>query len=287
VRLRAFGFILALGILSAPGVERLGPFVLGPAGQYRVTVVANYGEPSDKSQDAEKTLTSWGIQDAKGVRLFHEVVDPERHREEFASINVIERVMVLVGQRGRFLLVELSSLPSAPSGSAIYYVFGFNRAGRFRRVARLVQNGEGLRNRPAPDGQIRLAEGRYLELGVWTSWFEMTFRYEYDERREEFVPQNRCSAVREFQVVPERIEERVVRQDNIITLYRQPDARAPTERIAVTPALKVRPLQACVGGAPGHVHVGEGRLFLQIRIDGKEGWVREPDFFRLGLEQAG
>ncbi len=45
MRLRAFGFILALGILSAPlatdaqqagksapGVERLGPFVLGPAG---------------------------------------------------------------------------------------------------------------------------------------------------------------------------------------------------------------------------------------------------------------
>lgn len=28
-------------------------------------------------------------------------------------------------------------------------------------------------------------------------------------------------------------------------------------------------------------------LLLQVRIDGEEGWIREPDFARVGLTQAG
>jgi hypothetical protein len=271
---------------SLPGMERLGPFVLGPTARDRVTVVANYREPDTGWEEEKKTLTSWMILDANGAQLFHQIVDSQRHPEEFAANNVIARATVLLGQQRRFLLVELFYLPSAPGGGLIYYVFGVDRTGKLRQLARLIQDGDGLRNRPGADGQMRLAEGRYLDLGVWTSWFEMTFRYEYDEAREEFAPRNRCSAVRRVTIRREIVEEHVAGRDNTILLHRDLQA-SPAEPITVTPTRQVQPLQACVSAAPPLGSLGERTLFLQIRIDGKEGWVDESDFPRLGLQQAG
>ena len=267
-------------------MERLGPFALGPAAQQGLRVVANYQEPADLRL-GDRTLASWSVEDATGAVLFQQIVDPERQPEEFADLNVIQRATVLYGAQRRFLFVEISYLPSAPGGGAFYYVFGLDRQGKFREMAKLIQDGKGVLNRPDAAGRIPLAEGRYLDLAVWTSWFEMTFRYAYDGGREALVPRKRCSAVAGAVFSREYLQELIARRDNVVPVYARPEDRTPRERIAVTPAHKIELLQACAGAPPRQGHVDEEKVVLQIRINGKGGWVRPADFHRLGIQQAG
>ena len=46
-------------------------------------------------------------------------------------------------------------------------------------------------------------------------------------------------------------------------------------------------LRACVDAPPAPESPKDLTAWLHVRIDGREGWVREPDFERLGLEEAG
>lgn len=268
----------------APTTERLGPFELGPGPERRLTVVAAYRTATNAPPGDDKTLASWRIQDAAAAVLFERTIDHSQQDNESVAIT---RATVLHGPSRRFLLVELGYLPSAPSAGAVYHVFGFDRRGRLREMAKLAQYGKGVLNAPDAAGRLALAEGRYLDLGVWTSWFAMTFRYAYDEGREAFVPHNRCAPVREAVFSRELREELAARRDNVVALYARPEDPSPRERVVVTPAHRIEPLEACVPAPPAEGDVAADTVVLRVRIDGKEGWVRAADFHRLGIQQAG
>lgn len=277
--------VLAFQTRPAPKVEKVGPFALGPGPGRRLTVVANYQPVTSKAFEGEDTVTSWTIQDAAGVTLFREVLDSAK--PEVADVNTIRQAAVLVGQGRRFLVVEMDQQPSAPGGGEIYFIFGFDRAGKLRQLARLVNDGESLLKSPGPGGGIRLADGRYFDIGDWTGWFTMIHRYEYDETREEFISKNRCAPVRDATFSSGMLEERIATRDKVIALHRVMDPASPAERIPVTLATKVQLLQACFVPSNPSPQEQLKIYFLQIRIDGKEGWIEEEDFFRIGLQQAG
>jgi hypothetical protein len=267
-------------------VEKLGPFMLGPAPSQRLTLIANY-RPAPKPFEGDQTLAVWTIQDATGATLFRQVIDPEKHPERFADVTIIQSVGVLVGQCRRFLLVEMGQEPSAPPGGSSYLVFAFDRAGKLKQFARLVTDGPGLMKKPGPTGEIPLNDGRFLDVAEWTSWFYMTYRYEYDDARETFVSNTRCSPVRDATLSGEALQERIAERDNVITLRRSMDATSSGQRIAVNAATKVQLLQACFVPASRSPNEQTKTYFLQIRIDGRDGWIAEDDFRRLGLQQAG
>ncbi len=278
----------ALAVQQTPPskLEKLGAFALGPAPGQRLTIIANY-RPASKPFEGDQTLTAWTIQDATGTTLFRQVIDPETHPEQFAEVTMIQSAGVLVGQGRRFLLVEMGEEPSAPPGGASYLVFAFDRAGKLKQLARLMTVGAGLMKKPGPTGEIPLNDGRYVDVADWTSWFYVTYRYAYDDARETFVSNNRCSSVRGATFLPEVLQERIAERDNLITLRRSMDATSPGQRIAVTPATKVQLLQACFVPVSRSPNEQTKSYFLQIRIDGKDGWIAEDDFRRIGLQQAG
>ena len=278
--------VLAFQRAAPSKTETYGPFALGPAPGQRLTVIANYA-PAAKPFDDELTVTTWSIRDATGTTLFHQVIDPEKHPEQFATVTIISSAGVLVGSHRRFLLIDTAEEPSAPPGGSGYLVFGFERAGKLKQVARLTTDGPGLMKKPGPTGEVPLNDGRYFDVAEWTSWFYTTSRYEYDDATEAFVTKNRCSSARDATFSPEMLQERIAERDNVITLRRSMDTTSPAERITVTPASKVQLLQACWVAASRSSNDQTKTYFLNIRIDGKNGWIAEDDFRRLGLQQAG
>ena len=280
----------AIGGQPTKGIQRSGPFVLGGPPEQRLTVLAAYEEgPPDPDPDRGRTLESWTVKDATGATLSHESRDvhrmPDGQFEYFVSLGA----HVVKGARKNFLLLQFYEEPSAPLGGTTYVFYGFDRKGRFRRLGEFVRFGDGVLNKPARDGIIALAQGRFVDLGVWLYRFGMKFRYEYDEARDAFVARNRCSAVADPLTAraAEHIAELVENHANTLTLFARATPTAPTRQITLAPTAKIDYLQACVDAPPAPGPPGDLTAWLHVRIDGREGWVREPDFERLGLEEAG
>src|SRR5438067_431955 len=80
--------VLAFQRAAPPKTETYGPFALGPAPGHRVTVIASYA-PAAKPFDDDLTVTTWSILDATGTTLFRQVIDPEKHPEQFATVTII------------------------------------------------------------------------------------------------------------------------------------------------------------------------------------------------------
>ena len=281
---------LVIGGEPTKVIERSGRFVLGDRPAERLTLLAAYEEePPNPDADQRRTLESWTVKDATGATLAHESRDVHRMPDGQFEFIVSLGAHVVKGARKNFLLLQFWEEPSAPPGGSTYVFYGFDRNGRFRRLGEFVQFGAGILNKPGRDGVIALAEGRFIDLGVWHYRFGMKFRYEYDAARDTFVARNRCSAVADPLTTraAAHIAELAGDNANRVTLFARATPMAPTRQITLAPTTKIDYLRACVDAPPAPESPKDLTAWLHVRIDGREGWVREPDFERLGLEEAG
>ncbi len=271
-------------------VEHLGPYDLDGSPRGHLTVTATYYvTPHEPNPLGQKTLESWTIRDAGGTVLATE------HREKDTGPWLTLSAHLVKGANKRFLLLGFDFLPTAPGTGTTWVFFGFDRANKFRRLDAFDISGEGIRNPQEPNGDISLTDGRFLDVGVWLHYFGMIFHYEYDEERAAFVPVNRCSAAENVayrdDIARDVRAERARAGDNTVTLFASPVLTAPAERITVAATARVEFLQACGEAPPTLAHAGgqqfEEKAWLEVRIDGKRGWVRHDDWERIGMEAAG
>jgi hypothetical protein len=273
-------------------VEHLGPYDLdaSPRGHLTVTVTY-YVTPDAPDPLGQKTLESWTIRDAGGTVLATE------HRVRDTGPWLTLNAHLVKGASKRFLLLGFDLRPTAPGTGATWVFFGFDRANKFRRLGAFDIfdiSGKGIRNPQEPNGDISLTDGRFLDVGVWLHYFGMTFHYEYDEERG-FIAVNRCSAAENVayrdDIARDVRGEHARTGDNTVTLFASPVLTGPADRITVAATARIEFLQACVDAPPPLAHVGgqqfEKQAWLELRIDGKRGWVRHDDWERIGMERAG
>lgn len=263
-------------------VSRPGPFVLGPEPRHRLTVELIERElRRSTGGEPERTLESWTIRDELGAALARGDYPVAFAGERFEG-TATARPWLVKGNRRTFLLLGIDLEPCNPA-CVSSLVFGFDRAGKFRKLAHFELSGVG----PAPDasGQIGLLEGRYLETGPsLLEYFRLTFRYEWDEAREAFVARNRCGPPEGLRFQRELLEERPAGEDTV-SLFARPDPKAPAQRVKVASVARIEFLEGCVDAPPPT----DGRSdwlptpWLRVRIDGREGWIGVEDFPRVSL----
>lgn len=259
-------------------VRRSPPFALGAEPRHRVTIEWTWIEQKvvwPTGSGSMRGLESWIIRDALGTTLAREDLDPRAgHEEAWASL--------VKGARRTFLLLGFSFYMSAPGTGTYYLIFGFDRSQKLRKVGEFHQVGRGLLNRLDAEGHVLLSEGRYVEIGEsMNCYFEMTFRYEYDEAREAFVARNRCGP-------PEGLflRERPPGQYTV-SLFARPDSKVPQQEVKVTSSARLEFPEACVDTPPPTVEcvganpLAEGADRRQKRLDSpgrflaSRPWVRK------------
>jgi hypothetical protein len=139
-------------------------------------------------------------------------------------------------------------------------------------------------------GAKRLFEGETMKFGVWTGWFEVTVPVKVLEGLRA-VPLHRqlTFGLDAFPVVVERAPRD---EETFVRLFRSPDDSTP-RHVIVKRDSNVEFLWAYtkVTFDSGLDETGisvEEMPWLEVRIDGKEGFIRDAeDLMALGLRPAG
>jgi hypothetical protein len=302
---------------AAGSAKHLGPFSI--AGQdYTVELETRKVNPAsgDKSPD---TVVAMEIRDKNGAveyrRAFPYVQGTE---DEFESWSVSAHL--LVGTRGTGLLVSYDaySEPSAPEEEPVgwFQVFGAVNGKLAPFGAPLLVQG-GLLDEFASGNVYKAARpldapADAVEFRVWTGHCQVIFPVRVDWTQGRLSPAQECAMTGgeagkgcQYKIVPE--DQLSTQGVTFVRLWPKPDEKSgPAVNTVVKKDSKVDLLSALVAtqwvpssaalpsansngplADAGSIGVASDvDLWLQVRIDGKEGWMHSDEDFRaLGLPE--
>jgi hypothetical protein len=250
--------------------------------------------------DDDETAVSFDVRDAGGNSLYsYRVVDnpgeldPARIRAEGRfSFSYAVHPYLLEGSAGSALMIDWYFFPSAPNACSTHVVLGL------------------IDGKLTPFGEPFCATLRKLEKQRntgddilvdrwWNGYYTVLIPIRVDFTRGKLAPSLRCRRLDEnaewndLCEFPVETRRQPSSDETFVRLFPEPGSGAVPRHVVVKPDSEIEFLSAL---APNLFDEAGNRrplsvdvlLWLKVRIDGREGWLREDeDLLALGLHRAG
>jgi hypothetical protein len=299
----------------APLEQRLGPF---PVAGKEYTAIIRKQLPAGAKPGEGETVVSLEIRDAAGASQYARAFPNVTQTEGFVdTLSVFVNLLSGAHASGLFVSYDEYSEPSAPEieSSGWWQVFGVVD-GKLRAFSGpILVQGDLLPTDPnakpvSPPPPLTAPED-LLRFKVWAGRFRLIFPVRIDWTHGKLVPAQPCSIgadghiqACEYKVLPEN--ERQIQDLTFVQLCPAAGIACKNpERVVVKKDSKVELLAASAemqwnpgkatgpSGDPknsmddaGAVAVLSKEPWLNVRIDGKEGWIHsQEDFDALGMPQ--
>jgi hypothetical protein len=286
----------------------MGPFKVL---EKEYTVIIKGIKFQEAAKGFDETVTSFSIVDEEGDTHYRKSFDVEYDHDGFTeSIGV--SAYALEGRRSRGfrtesgalqeltdkeyqtvgLILYYSVIPSAPSAGVSCQVFSSQREHLVPLSAPLTVYGEIYElPRGSTPNTLRLLRDNTMKFGVWTGWFEVVVRVKVLDRLR-VVPIHHYSTFDgdAFDVVVDRKDSE---KDTFVRLFNHPSASSIPQHVIIRKDTDITFLWAHTSVAiepckTECVVSADEMPWLKIKIDGKEGFVRDPeDLLALGIHPAG
>lgn len=227
---------------------------------------------------------------AESVAISAYALESNRRGFGYESGKLRETAFKEPGNEGLILYYGFS--PSAPSTGVSCQVFALRKDRLVPLFSPLTVYGNiyELARGSGPDTQ-KLFDGNTMRFGIWTGWVEV------------IVPVNVLDSLRvaplhhditfRFDAFDVRVERGHFGEETFVRLFHVPDASSIPKHVIIRKDTKVEFLEALArvsveSDSSATVLSIADMPWLKVRIDGKEGFVRdEEDLMSLGIEPAG
>jgi hypothetical protein len=289
-------------------VRRMGPFKIN---EKEFTAILKLVKYQGAPKDFDETVESFSIVDKEGGVHYQKSFDVEYGNGGFAeSIGIWVYALESSGRRiyvyesGRLkevisrgngvvgLIVYYGITPSAPSSRVSCQVFIlkgehlvplFSPLTVYERIFELPHGSNA--------NALRLFDDNTMKFGVWTRWFELVVPIKVlDGLR--VVPLHYHSTF-DYNAFEVLVERRHFEEESFVRFYNHPEVSFIPQHLVIKKDTKVEFLWAYArvsiepGGAECVISIDE-MPWLKVRIDGKEGFVRDAeDLLALGIHPAG
>lgn len=316
-------FLIALNAQDAPAKDfdgklkagkihsrerRMGPFEINEKDFSVILKVLKY---QGASMGFEKTVESFSIVDKQGDVHYQKSFDVEYDEGGFTeSTGIGAHTLDSRGLRGfraeSGKLKEIIPKDHAGAGLVLYY--GIDPCAPFSGASCQVfaLKGEVLVPLFSPltaYGQIyelphgsnpnarRLFDGNTMRFGVWTGWFEVIVPVKVLDRLR-IAPLHHYLTYG-YDAFDVRVERRHSEEETFVRFFNIPKASSIPRHVIIKKDTKVEFLLAYTrisieSGAAQSVISTDRMPWLKVRIDGKDGYVRDAeDLLALGIQPAG
>lgn len=288
--------------------SRMGPFKLN---EREFTVVLKLMTYQGASKGFDETVESFSIVDKEGEVHYQKSFDVEYGNGRFAeSIGIWAYALDSRGRKGFLyesgrlkefiskghagvgLILYYGVTPSAPSSGVSYQVFtlkGEHLAPLFSPLTVYGQIYE-LPHGSNPNAR-RLFDDNTMRFGVWTGWFEVIVPVKVLDRLR--VVSLHYYSTYGYDAFDVRVERRHSEEETFVRLFKSPEISSIPRHVIIKKETKIEFLLAYArvsiesGGAESAISIDK-MPWLKVRIDGKEGFVRDAeDLLALGIHPAG
>ena len=288
--------------------RRMGPFKIN---EREFTAILNLMKYQGASKGFDETVESFSIVDKEGNVHYQKSFDVEYGNGRFAEsvgINAYaldsrgrkslfyesgkSKEFISKGQAGVGLILYYGVIPSAPSSGVSCQVFTLKGEHLVPLFSPLTVYGQiyELPHGSNPNAS-RLFDGNTMKFGVWTGWFEVIVPVKVlDKLRVAPLHYNSTFGFNAFDVI---VERRHSEEETFVRFFNHPEISSIPRHVIIKKDTKVEFVCAYArvsiesGGAECVVSVDE-MPWLKVRIDGKEGFVKDAeDLMALGIHPAG
>jgi len=288
--------------------RRMGPFKIN---EREFTVIFKLVKYQDASKGFDETVESFSIVDKEGDVHYQKSFDVEYGNGRFAeSVGICAYALDSMGKKGflyesgrlkEFISKEQAGVglilyygvtPSAPSSGVSCQVFTLKKEHLTPLFPPLTVYGQiyELPHGSNPNA-LMLFDGNTMKFGVWTGWFEVIVPVKVLDRLS-IAPLhfNSTFGYNAFDVI---VERRHSEEETFVRFFNDPGISSIPRHVIIKKDTKVEFLWAYArvsiesGGAECMISIDE-MPWLKVRIDGKEGFVRNSeDLLALGIHPAG
>jgi hypothetical protein len=266
-------------------------------------------EHQSHNPDEDETVEWWELRDATGKAVYHEQLGVSLTDGTFEETNDVG-ARELKTKLGQGILVDGSSLPSAPEYSGWYQVFGFFDGKLVPFGPPMSTDGEFLGE--AEDSfqpsvmfrgqQPQTVTRDVLNFRVWTGNFSIIYPVLIDWMQAKVRPAWSCYRTTAKGMVAScsykvQIDSatRTTKDLTFVRMYAEPEEGFQVTHVVVKPDSKIEFLEGQLrvdwSATKDNISIGVGNdsdVWLHVRIDGQEGWIHtQEDFEAIGLPQAG
>jgi hypothetical protein len=259
--------------------------------------------------DSDETVEWWELRDAAGNAVYHQQLGVSLQNGSFDDTESVG-ARQLTTKLGQGILVDGSSLPSAPDYSGWFQVFGLFNGKLVPFGAPMSTDGEFLGE--AEDSfqpsvvfrgqQPQTVTRDVLNFRVWTGNFSIIYPVLIDWMQAKVRPAWTCYRTTAKGMVATctykvQIDSatRTSKDLTFVRLYAEPEEGFPVTHVVVKPDSKIEYLEGQLrvdwSETKDNINIGVGDgsdVWLHVRIDGQEGWIHtQEDFDAVGLPQAG
>lgn len=288
--------------------SRMGPFRIF---EREFTVILKLMKYQGASKGFDETVESFSIVDKEGEVHYRRSFDVEYGNGGFAesvgiSAYTLEsegrkgflyesrrlKEFISKGHRGVGLILYYSITPSAPSSGVSCQVFALKGEHLVPLFSPLTVYGQiyELPHGSNPNA-LRLFDGNTMKFGVWTGWFEVIIPVQVlDGLRVVPLHYHSTFGYNAFDVI---VERRHSEEETFVRFFNHPEVSSIPQHVIIKKDTRVEFLWAYArvsigsGGAECVISIDE-MPWLKMRIDGKEGFVRDAeDLLALGIHPAG
>lgn len=288
--------------------RRMGPFKINDT---EFTVILKLMKYQGASKGFDETVESFSIVDKEGDVHYRKSFDVEYGNGRFAeSVGISAYALDSRGRKsflyesgklkefiskrlvGEGLILYYGFTPSAPSSGASCQVFTLKGEHLVPLFSPLTVYGQiyELSQGSNPNALI-LFDGNTMKFGVWTGWFEVIVPVKVlDGLRVAPLHYNSTFGYNAFDVI---VERRHSEEETFVRFFNHPEISSIPRHVIIKKDTEVEFLWAYArvsiesGGAECVISIDE-MPWLKVRIDGKEGFVRDAeDLLALGIHPAG
>ena len=288
--------------------RRMGPFEIN---EREFTVILKLMRYQGASKGFDETVESLSIVDKEGEVHYQKSFDVEYGNGGFAEIIEMGayaldstgrkgflqesgrlKEFISKGQAGVGLIVYYGISPSAPLSGVSCQVFTLKDGHLAPLFSPLTVYGRIYElPRGSNPNALRLFEVNTMKFGVWTGWFEVTVPVKVlDGLRVVPLHYHSTFGYNAFDVI---VERRHSEEETFVRLFNHPEVSSIPRHVIIKKETKVEFLWAyarvSIGSSGAECVISIDEMpWLKVRIDGKEGFVRDAeDLLALGIHPAG
>jgi hypothetical protein len=259
--------------------------------------------------DSDETVEWWELRDTSGNPVYHQQLGVDLQGASFGDTESVG-ARLLTTKLGQGILVDGSSLPSAPEYSGWYQVFGLFDGKLVPFGPPMSTDGEFLGEAEDSFQPSVMFRGRQpqtvtrdvLNFRVWTGNFSIIYPVLIDWMQAKVRPAWTCYRTPAKGMVATcaykvQIDSatRTTKDLTFVRMYAEPEEGFQVTHVVVKPDSKIEFLEGQMrvdwSATKDNISIGVGNdsdVWLHVRIDGKEGWIHtQEDFEAIGLPQAG